>query len=57
MLNPALTEELVKGKGNKYSIFLYCCSHNTRAYFTKAGHACGMNIKRALFGRIGAIQI
>ena len=29
MLNPALTKELIKGKGNKYSTFLYCRFHNT----------------------------
>ena len=29
MLNPALTKELIKDKGNKYSTFLYCRFYNT----------------------------
>ena len=29
MLNPTLSEELIKDKVNKYSMFLYCCFHNT----------------------------
>ena len=33
MLNPTLTKELIKDKGNKYSRFLYYCFPNTNVWF------------------------